>query len=137
MLNNTLLLNTLGLVAAARQLSGDILNQQMLNAYIGYAATFNKNYESTGDFTERLGQYMNNDEYIEECNWKADHSSEDDPVHCAHNIFSDWTVDEYEAMLGFVDNGDADSDEGQEVPTVGIAMATTVDHTPNMTGVKS
>jgi hypothetical protein len=46
-------------------------------------------------------------------------------------------VDEYEAMLGFVDNGDADSDEGQEVPTVGIAMATTVDHTANMTGVKS
>jgi len=44
---------------------------------------------------------MDNDDYIEECNYNADHTDEYDPVHCAHNFTSDMTKDEYNEMLGF------------------------------------
>ena len=88
---------------------------------------------------------MDNDNIINKCNYDADHSDEIDPVHCAHNQFSDWTHQEYLNMLGFVEGMDKGTEEdGFEgsgmlgnMPFVGITEATTVDHTEFMTPVKS
>jgi hypothetical protein len=114
-----------------------------MNDYLGFVGKFEKSYNTSDEFTKRLGQYMENDNFIEECNWNADHTDEVDPVHCAHNEMSDWTQEEYDAILGFVDGGDDDSEEGDDEDDdddsdmLGIALATTVDHTPLMTAVKS
>jgi len=71
--------------------------------YLGYVATFEKGYNSNTEFADRLGQYMSNDDYIKQCNYDADHNTDEyDPVHCAHNQFSDWTEAEYMSILGFV-----------------------------------
>jgi hypothetical protein len=106
---------------------------------------FGKNYSDTGEFKKRLGMYVANDKFIEKNNYNADNTDEHDPVHCAHNEFSDWTQDEYDAILGFK-GWNNNTDEGVEEDTstddadpgmLGIALATTVDHTPLMTDVKS
>jgi len=61
---------------------------------------------------------MDNDDYINECNYNAGHTDEHDPVFCGHNQFSDWTEEEYRDMLGFVGNVDeaeeSDSQDDQE-----------------------
>ena len=111
-----------------------------MSDYFGYVGTFGKSYDNNREFIKRLGQFMDNDDYINECNYKADHTEEHDPVHCAHNQFSDWTEDEYLEMLGFV-GGEVQGDDDAEVVIrsgmLGIAEATTVDHTEYMTEVKS
>lgn len=53
---------------------------------------------------------MDNDDYINECNYKAEHTDEQDPVFCHHNQFSDWTEEEYIGMLGFVGNEEDEFD---------------------------
>jgi len=88
---NAFVLSLLGLTAAA---SGNGSTKKMSD-YLGYVGTFGKNYNENGEFTKRLGQYMKNDDYIEECNYNAENSNEHDPVFCGHNQFSDWTEQEY------------------------------------------
>jgi hypothetical protein len=75
------ILSMLGLTAAA---SGGNNNKKMSD-YLGYVGQFTKSYNDNGEFIKRLGLYMENDNFIEECNWNADHTDENDPVHCAHN----------------------------------------------------
>ena len=140
MYTNAFVLSLLGLTVTGRQLSGNG-NQKKMSDYLGYVGTHAKSYSENSEFIKRLGQFMDNDDYINECNYKADHTDEDDPVHCAHNQFSDWTEDEYLDMLGFVggeigeDEDESESDdEGSGMLT--MAEATTVDHTKYMTEVK-
>jgi hypothetical protein len=137
---NAFILSMLGLTVAA---SGG-KNQKKMNDYLGFVGKFEKSYGSNGEFTKRLGQYLENDNFIEECNWNADHTDEHDPVHCGHNEMSDWTQEEYEAILGFDAAGedesedeDASFEDPDDDDMLGIALATTVDHTPLMTPVKS
>jgi hypothetical protein len=96
----------LGLAAAGRNLRA----QQKLNSYLGYVGKFGKSYASTDDFEERLGQYMKNSDFIDECNYKAEHTEENDPVFCGHNEMSDWTDKEYEDILGFK-GGDGETED--------------------------
>jgi hypothetical protein len=77
----------LGLAAA----SSDHSRQQKMNDYLGYVGKFEKNYSENSEFLGRLAQYMDNDDFIEECNYNAEHTDENDPVYCGHNEFSDWT----------------------------------------------
>jgi len=60
-------------------------SQKKMSDYFGYVGTFGKSYDNNREFIKRLGQFMDNDDYINECNYKADHTEEHDPVHCAHN----------------------------------------------------
>ena len=88
---------------------------------------------------------MANDDYINQCNYDAEHSNEKDPVFCAHNQFSDWTEEEYLSILGFNgfeedESSDSESENQDEQESSGglqIVEATTVDHTQYMTGVKN
>ena len=104
---NAIVLSILGLTASARKLSA--AEQGKMNDYLGLLGQFGKNYNDTDEFNNRLGSYMDNDDKIQECNYRAEHTDEVDPVVCGHNQFSDWTDEEYEAMLGF--NG-KDYEEG-------------------------
>ena len=105
---NAFVLSILGYTASAKLLGGS--NGQKMGQFLGYVATEEKNYNSNGEFAKRLGQYMENDDFINQCNWDADHNTDEhDPVHCAHNQFSDWTREEYLGMLG-LNVGDLDED---------------------------
>ena len=101
MYTNAFVLSLLTFTVAGKLLGGDG-DQRRMNEYLGYVGKFAKSYNDNSEFNKRLGQFMVNDDYIQECNYKADHTEEKDPVHCAHNQFSDWTESEYLGMLGFV-----------------------------------
>jgi len=134
---NAIVLSLLGLTASA---SGD--NNKKMSDYLGYVNSYTKNYVENGEFLKRLGEYLKNDDYIEECNYKATHTDEEDPVFCGHNSFSDWTEGEYLKMLGFI-GSEVEDDDSEELKEeegsgmLGIAEATTVDHTKYMTPVKN
>ena len=91
--SNAFVLSLLSLAAASRKLSAD--DNKKMNDYLGYVSAYGKNYQDNSEFIDHLGQYMDNDDYINECNYNAEHSNEKDPVFCAHNQFSDWTEEEY------------------------------------------
>merc|ERR1712038_557998 len=99
--SNAFILSLLSLTAAA---SGD--NNRKMGEYLGYVGQYEKDYKDSGEFLGRLKQFMDNDDYINECNYNAGHTDEHDPVFCGHNQFSDWTEEEYRDMLGFVGNVD-------------------------------
>ena len=80
---NAIVLSILGLTTAGRKLSGNGAGK--VNDYLGYVGSFEKSYNDNSEFTKRLGQYMDNDDKINECNYRAEHTDEDDPVFCGHN----------------------------------------------------
>ena len=138
--SNAIVLCLLGLTAAGRKLSAD--ENKKMGDYLGYVGAYEKDYKSNAELIKRLGQFMDNDDYINECNYKAEHTDEHDPVFCAHNQFSDWTKDEYLGMLGFVGNEDEEDysypeDDEESSGGLQIAEATTVDHSKYMTDVKN
>jgi len=69
--SSAFVLSMLGLTVAA---SGDN-NKKMAN-YLGYVGNFGKSYTDSGEFLGRLKQYMDNDDYIQECNYNAEHTDE-------------------------------------------------------------
>merc|ERR1739844_855225 len=130
--SNAIVLSILGYTASARLLNAQ--DTKKMGDYLGYVGAFQKSYNTNEEFAHRLGQYMLHDDEINKCNYEADHTDEKDPVHCAHNQFSDWTHQEYLDMLGFVEGMDKGTEEhGFEgsgmlgnMPFVGITEATTV-----------
>ena len=143
--SNAIVLSILGYTASARLLNAE--QTKKMGDYLGYVGSFQKSYNTNDEFGRRLGQYMDSDNIINKCNYDADHTDEIDPVHCAHNQFSDWTRQEYLDMLGLKVEGheqeiEEDEFEGSDMPMlgqprVGIVEATTVDHTEFMTPVKA
>jgi len=139
MYTNAFVLSLLGLTAASRNLNAE--TNKKMSDYLGYVGAYEKDYKDNEEFLGRLKQFMDNDDYINECNYKAEHTDEHDPVFCAHNQFSDWTKDEYLGMLGYVgdqdDESDYEEDDGESSGGLQIAEATTVDHSKYMTDVKN
>merc|ERR1712165_120716 len=139
--SNAFVLSLIGLTAAARKLSAD--DNKKMGDYLGYVGTFEKDYKDNSEFIDHFGHYLDNDDYINECNYNAEHSNEHDPVFCGHNQFSDWTEGEYLGMLGFIgDDNEYSSDyesedEDESSGGLQIAEATTVDHSRYMTEVKN
>ena len=82
--------------------------------YVVYVGTYEKNYKDNSEFMDHFGLYLDNDDYINECNYNAEHTDEHDPVFCGHNQFSDWTEDEYLGMLGFVAGDEDEQDDGSD-----------------------
>ena len=99
--SNAIVLSILGYTASARLLNAQ--DTKKMGEYLGFVGAFQKSYNTNDEFAQRLGQYMLHDDEINKCNYEADHTDEKDPVHCAHNQFSDWSTQEYLDMLGFVE----------------------------------
>ena len=110
--SNAIVLSLLGLSAAARKLSSE--DKKKMGEYLGYVGTYEKDYKDNSEFTEHLGMYLDNDDYIRECNYNAEHTDEPDPVICGHNQFSDWTEQEYLDMLGFGIVGEEESEDSED-----------------------
>ena len=106
--SNAIVLGLLGLTAAARKLSAD--DNKKMGDYLGYVGAYEKDYKDNSEFIDHFGMYLDNDDYINECNYNAEHTDEHDPVICGHNQFSDWTEDEYLGMLGYVGNESEEED---------------------------
>ena len=86
--SNAFVLALLGMMAAGRKLSAD--EQKKMGDYLGYIGSFGKDYQENSDFIGHFENYLDSDDYINECNYKAEHTDEHDPVICGHNQFSDW-----------------------------------------------
>jgi len=123
--SNAIVLSILGYTASARLLSAQ--ETKKMGDYLGYVGAFQKSYNTNDEFAQRLGQYMLHDDEINKCNYEADHTDEKDPVHCAHNQFSDWTHQEFLDMLGAkveFDDEEIEMDEegefeGSDMPMLG------------------
>ena len=83
MYTNAFVLSLLGLTAAPRMLSSD--TNKKMSEYLGYVGAYEKDYKDNDEFLGRLKQFMENDDYIQECNYNAEHTNEHDPVFCGHN----------------------------------------------------
>ena len=79
------------LVAATAAIGTDELQ------FVNYAARFNKAYENVEEFTARSESFKHWDRIISEHN-----STNGTNFTLGHNQFSDWTDDEYEAILRWV-----------------------------------
>jgi hypothetical protein len=129
--SNAFVLGLLGSMAAARKLSAN--DQKKMGDYLGYVGSYGKDYQENSDFIDHFGHYLDNDDYINECNYNAGHTDEHDPVICGHNQFSDWKDSDYEDMLGFVGDSEGEDysdseDDDESSGGLEIAEATTVDH---------
>ena len=93
--SNAFVLSILGYTAAgAPLLGGNSEKTKKMGEYLNFLGRLGTqvgSYNDNPEFQKRLGLYEKSDEYINMCNWKADHTDEKDPVHCAHNQFSDWS----------------------------------------------
>ena len=69
--SNGFVLSLLSLTVAA---SGDV-NKKM-GQYLGYVGSYDKDYKDNSEFLGRLKQFMDNDDYINECNYNAEHTNE-------------------------------------------------------------
>ena len=88
--------------AASAAISADKLN------FINYTARFNKVYEDVEEFLTRFERFIHWDMLINE------HNSTNGPnFHLGHNQFSDWTDDEYKAILGYKPPGTDQKDKSQ------------------------
>ena len=87
--SNAIVLSLLGLSAAARKLSAS--DQKKMSDYLGYMGSYGKDYKESTEFIGHFENYLDNDDYISECNYNAEHTDENDPVFCGHNQFSDWS----------------------------------------------
>ena len=90
------------LASAAAAISADELN------FINYAAHFNKIYEDVEEFAVRLERFIFWDRLINEHNYTNGAN-----FILGHNQFSDWTNDEYAAILGFVEPETDENDESR------------------------
>ena len=79
------------LVSAALAINADELE------FTKYAARYNKAYEDVEEFATRLERYMHHDKVINEHN----NSNDSKNFVLGHNQFSDWTDEEYLAILGY------------------------------------
>ena len=78
------------LASAAAAISADELN------FLNYAARFNKVYEEIEEYALRLEQFIYWHKIIN------DHNATNGPsFELGHNQFSDWTDEEYAAILTF------------------------------------
>ena len=85
------------LASAATAISADELN------FLNYAARFNKIYEEIEEFSLRLEQFIQWERIIN------DHNATNGVNYVlGHNQFSDWTGEEYLAILGFGRGGTDD-----------------------------
>ena len=66
--------------------------------FFKYAARFNKVYEEVEEFAVRLERFSYWNRIINEHNNNTNGAN----FHLGHNQFSDWTDDEYKAILGYV-----------------------------------
>ena len=79
----------LSTAAASAAISADKLE------FINYTAKFNKVYDDVEEFMNRLERFIYWDRLINE------HNNTNGPnFHLGHNQFSDWSDEEYKAILG-------------------------------------
>lgn len=72
------------------------VTQDQLKDFMGYLAKFGKNYNKLGDFQARAKRYVEVDTEIKEWNANPKNTHK-----LGHNKFSDWSKDEYKAMLTY------------------------------------
>ena len=77
------------LTSAAAAMSTDNLD------FANYAARFNKFYENTEEFMARFERFVHHHRLINE------HNATKANFTLGHNQFSDWTDEEYKAILGY------------------------------------
>ena len=75
---------------------------------MNYAARFNKIYEDVKDFEVRLERFVHNHRVITE------HNATKQNFTLGENQFTDWTPEEYKAILGYV-RGGVDENEERKV----------------------
>jgi C1A family cysteine protease len=63
--------------------------------FLNYLATHGKSYLTTEEFVSRRNWFQSRDKFMQEFSARTDVK-----MTVAHNKFSDWTDDEYQAMLG-------------------------------------
>merc|ERR1712013_449011 len=63
--------------------------------FIEYVAKYNKTYETVDEFNMRREQFIKTHAFIEETNNSNKHTHK-----AGHNKFSDWTEEEFKAMMG-------------------------------------
>ena len=87
------------------------INVSELN-YINHLAKFGRDVGVRSEFEARLARFTEMDNLIEE------HNSQNGSFTLGHNQFSDWTHEEYKAILGFKHEGDhrMDIGRGQKKP---------------------
>ena len=81
------------LVSAAAAISADELE------FVNYAARFNKAYENMREYAIRFERFNHHHNLISE------HNATEANFTIGHNQFSDWSDDEYKAILGYVSVG--------------------------------
>ena len=77
------------LASAAAAISADELE------FLKHIARFNKVYHNIEEFSMRLERFVHNNRIITE------HNALGGNFYLGHNKFSDWTEEEYTAILGF------------------------------------
>ena len=73
--------------------SAEVINEEFFE-FVNYVAKYNKTYESVDDFNFRKEQFLRTHAFIQENN----NSSEQTHV-AGHNKFSDWTEEEFKALM--------------------------------------
>ena len=71
-------------------------NADLQEKFVNWATKFNKNYTTFEDFTHRFNNWYKQHELIEEFNSKPNQTAT-----LGHNHLSDWTDEEYKALLTF------------------------------------
>lgn len=77
------------LVASASALS------EIESAFLGYITQFGKSYSTMAEYEHRLHQFAQKHSYIQE------HNATETDYKLGHNKMSDWTQEEYEALLTY------------------------------------
>ena len=67
-----------------------------LERFVKYCADFGKSYVNQQEFKFRLYNWKQTEKFIESMAWHTRRSYQ-----VAHNVFSDWSQQEYEKMLGY------------------------------------
>ena len=75
-------------------------------SFMNYAAQYNKVYEDVAEFAMRLERFKHNHRIITEHN-----SSNSANFNLGENQFTDWTDEEYKAILGYVRGGFKENEE--------------------------
>ena len=85
------------LVSAVAAIGADQLE------FVNYTARFNKAYEEMKEYAVRQERFLHYNKLISE------HNATKTNFVLGHNRFSDWTDEEYEAILGYVPSGTSEN----------------------------
>merc|ERR1712151_193373 len=90
--------------------------------FINYVSKYNKTYESVEEFDHRFEQWLRVHMFI-----KVNNSSREATHVAGHNKFSDWSEEEFKAMMGLKSHESAGLDVPMKIPEVNGDLPDSID----------